>query len=245
MGCRFSYLAPGCSEPVKLAGIISLDNERAHAPKLFHLFDSLQIRPPGGDQRNLFLCSFDVYVSLFSFPIKRNEASYDSSWKKNRPNCSSCFVSNPILKCEKENSKEEENLSWIPCVRSISSCIFSLRGESMHLSALVKRRFDCAYQRGQAWKTIGLASCRMTCLARAHARSEWATDTGSPPTRYSIEDTDTPWNVCRPERSRSPGRFIHVVCYSFEYGARWKVTPGRERRKMECIRSIILLSWYL
>lgn len=43
----------------------------------------------------------------------------------------------------------------------------------MHLlNALVKRRFDCAYQRGQAWKTIGLASCRMTCLARAHAHSK-------------------------------------------------------------------------
>lgn len=28
VGCRFSYLAPGCSEPVKLAGI-SLDNERS------------------------------------------------------------------------------------------------------------------------------------------------------------------------------------------------------------------------
>lgn len=49
---------------------------------------------------------------------------------------------------------------------------FRRRDESMHLSALVKRRFDCAYQRGQAWKTIGLASCRMTCLARAHAHSK-------------------------------------------------------------------------
>lgn len=49
---------------------------------------------------------------------------------------------------------------------------FRRRDESMHLSALVKRRFDCAYQRGQAWKTIGLASWRMTCLARAHAHSK-------------------------------------------------------------------------